>query len=465
MENIFAEMKVTNESFNISYGVVNFHCAVASCKDVENGIFMVLDSNSNVSLPDYDGEEDSSGDCYVNAVSMSYQPKNGSFNSQYGSQDTSMQGYYLVGEIMTKVLIVGDRNYHDANINMTFKCTEAPCDEKSQCVFWDFLSNMWSTEGCITQVTNGITKCDCNHLTSFAVLMSNSDEPDDPQNTQALDIITRVGLAISILSLIICIVFQLILLSSSGNLTASYRHISTLNISAFLLISNISFLASSFLDPVTQNDICVAFTFCTHFSTLAFFCWTMVQGLFLVCRLVFVFHHVTKREFVGLSVVLGYLCPIIIAMATYLVYSPTKNYRKHDACWLNISSGATLVFTIPVIIIMSVNVLVLIVVIRKLLRPSISEGGGEDEEAVKKMVKAIVFCTPQFGLTWAIGIPLLTKGNSLVLKYMFVLLNPIQGFFILLFTCLLDKKATDLIKKRFRKTSPANSTVTTMSTY
>ncbi|KAM4694923.1 adhesion G protein-coupled receptor F4-like [Discoglossus pictus] len=316
----------------------------------------------------------------------------------------------------------------------------------------------------MTKVTNGVSNCFCNHLTSFSVLMS-SYIPNDEVNYQVLDYITTIGLVISIVSLMICIAIQAILLSNANNLMASYRHVCILNMSVFLLLGNISFIGSSYTEPEYQDHLCVAFTFSTHLSLLSFLCWTLVQTIFLVCRLVFVFHHVTKKEFMTLAVVLGYLCPIAIAVGTFLCYSPSNKYRQDNACWLDNHSGASMAFTIPTIVIISINFLALIVVIRKLLRPSLSEGSGEDEEVVKKLVKAVVFCTPQFGLTWAVGIPLFADGSLLILHYMFVLLNPLQGFFILLFGCLLDKKVVDLLKRRVLKSSPVGSTATTVSTY
>ena len=44
---------------------------------------------------------------------------------------------------------------------------------KSSCVYWDYVSNQWSEDGC--RLVNGNTThtiCSCNHLTNFALLMS-----------------------------------------------------------------------------------------------------------------------------------------------------------------------------------------------------------------------------------------------------------------------------------------------------
>ncbi|XP_077137936.1 adhesion G-protein coupled receptor F1-like [Ranitomeya variabilis] len=364
--------------------------------------------------------------------------------------------YYLASDIRTNVVMLNNWSYHEVNVNMSFTCRPRTCDQTAVCVFWDFTLEMWSSEGCVTQVTDGITQCICNHLTSFAVLMMDS-ESDDSYNDAILSCITKVGLCLSCASLLLCITIQIILLRKSKN-SAVYRHVSILHISTFLLIFNISFLASDLIKPDIQDQLCVAFTFSSHFSLLGFFCWTLVQGIFLVCRLVFVFHHVTKTEFLVLSIVLGYACPLVISLGTFLVYFPHQ-YRMNETCWLDKSSGASMAFSVPTVIIIVVNFLILILVIHKLLRPSISEGNREDEEVVKKLAKAVLFCTPQFGLTWAIGIPMFAGQKDLYLQYLFVLLNPLQGFFILLFACLLDKKVMDLLKKDFLRRTVTGSSV------
>jgi len=42
-----------------------------------------------------------------------------------------------------------------------------------KCVYWDYLSNYWSENGCKVLETNQThTRCQCNHLTNFALLMS-----------------------------------------------------------------------------------------------------------------------------------------------------------------------------------------------------------------------------------------------------------------------------------------------------
>ncbi|XP_069092612.1 adhesion G-protein coupled receptor F1-like [Pleurodeles waltl] len=420
MENLFSQLVTVNTTFNLSFANIQLYCYTSSCSDLSKEDTREVTPQIELSLKG--GSYPSS--CRATFLSASFDKLGMAFPSQY--EDVPNKAYKISSQIMTNHLSLARQSNHSANIKITFISNSSKCNETAICVFWNNTLRKWSSKGCMTQVNNNVVECICGHLTSYAVLMSISDSPIDSVNDTILNYITEVGLVISMISLVVCIALQVSLIHDAGSLMASYRHLALLNMSLCLLFSNISFFASSIINVRDQQVACFALTFCIHFSLLAFFCWTMVQTLFLVCRLVFVFHHVTKREFASLAVILGYACPIIIASATLLHYNPIKGYRKQDVCWLEGTSGAAYAFIIPTIIIMVGNFLGLVIVIRTLLRPSVSDGAREDEEVVKKLVKAVVFCTPQFGLTWAVGIPLLTNGNSLALQYLFVLLNPLQ---------------------------------------
>ncbi|XP_073418107.1 adhesion G-protein coupled receptor F3-like isoform X2 [Dendrobates tinctorius] len=454
LENLLSSMATTEHSFTLFFRYFDLHCSVTSCEVLEDNGILSLDSGTTVSLPGDD--TDYSPRCLVNMFSVTYRPKTGSFNSRYDCSGDQICSYSLASAIQMHILKLNDTTHHVADVNMTFTCGNRMCDQTAVCVFWDIQLNKWLSNGCRTQVKYGVTSCLCHHLTSFSILMSGS-LPESIANSSALDYMTKIGLPVSIVSLLICISIQVLLLRRTSNGMAFHRHVAILHMSAFLLGSHVSFLASCFIEPEVQQTFCVALTFCTHLFLLGFFGWTLVQGTSLILRLVFVFHHVTMTEFVVLSVVLGYLCPLAVSLGTFLAYYH-HHYRRTKACWLDNDSGASMSFTIPTIIVISLNVLVLIVVIRKLLRPSISEGKTEDEAVVKKVAKAVLFCTPQFGLTWAVGIPILTNHNAEWLHYLFDLLNPLQGVFLLLFGCLLDNKDMRLVKKYLLKKSSSSTT-------
>jgi len=65
---------------------------------------------------------------------------------------------------------------------------------------------MWSDEGITTEILDeGRVKCTATHLTSFAVLVSPTGDLDGP-TSEALRIVSYIGCAISIASLIATLV-------------------------------------------------------------------------------------------------------------------------------------------------------------------------------------------------------------------------------------------------------------------
>ncbi|XP_029452129.1 adhesion G-protein coupled receptor F1-like isoform X2 [Rhinatrema bivittatum] len=451
MEQYFLKMESIDRPVNITYTNVNFHSAVSSCSSISDGNNLEVVSGVNVALPEKSAATLSSLNCSAQFFSLTYKTLGLNFPNQFEEYSETSRKFEIASDIVTNVMILDNQQRKKANVNMTFKLENKKCGQIPICVYWNSTLEKWSSDGCTTHITNGVTTCLCTHLTSFAVLMSGSVPPIDSVHAAILNHITNIGISISIVSLVLCILLQMMLLQDAGSLTAYFRHVILLNIAICLLLSNILYLVLSSISGTDQKELCMAVTFCCHFFFLTFFCWTLVQSLFLFSRLVFVFHHVSKTKFMALAILLGYACPFLIALVTFLKFSSTNGYFTDSMCWLESCSGASLAFTVPAIVILLGNFLVLLVVIQKLLRPFVPEGAIEDEEVIRKLVKAIIFCVPQFGLTWAVGIPILVYHNSLVLHYLFDILNPLQGFFILLFGCLLDKKVMELTRKYFQR--------------
>uniref|UniRef100_A0A8C4W6K5 Adhesion G protein-coupled receptor F3 n=1 Tax=Gopherus evgoodei TaxID=1825980 RepID=A0A8C4W6K5_9SAUR len=232
----------------------------------------------------------------------------------------------------------------------------------------------------------------------------------------------------SILALILCLgIYYLVWRSVVRNKISYFRYMTLVNIVLSLLMANAWFLGSSWMTPSHENKLCVAATFFMHFFYLATFFWMLVQALMLFHHLVFVFHQLAKASVTPLVVTIGYLCPLIIAAAAVAVYYPKQGYIQTMVCWLNGHNGAIYTFSVPVLVIVLLNVLILFVVVMKLMRPSVSEGPkGEDRKILLSILKAVLILTPIFGLTWGLGIITMTSKSSEVFHYMFTVLNAFQ---------------------------------------
>ncbi|MEQ2218526.1 hypothetical protein XENOCAPTIV_004439 [Xenoophorus captivus] len=345
-----------------------------------------------------------------------------------------------------------------SNISLTFDIINYTNDTLGQpkCVFWDF--NLfeglggWSDNGCsLVYYENETVSCNCNHTTSFSILMS----PNSPRSL-ILDYITYIGVGISMACLVICLIIEAIIWRKiNKNATSYLRHVSIVNIAVSLLIADIWFIIGAAISDanVKNPPACTAATFFIHFFYLALFFWMLASGLLLLYRTVSVFEGgLSKMSMLIIGFCLGYGAPLIIATITIAATAPSNQYiRENVVCWLNWDgSKALLAFVIPALSIVVINLIILIVVLYKILRRRV---GGNAAQAGEKHVlvviaRSLAVLTPFFGLTWGLGVGTMVNPQNMGIHIAFAFFNSLQGFFILVFGTLLDNKVLSALTIR-----------------
>nr|XP_020487140.1 adhesion G-protein coupled receptor F3-like isoform X1 [Labrus bergylta] len=334
---------------------------------------------------------------------------------------------------------------------------------KRFCVFWNTTDENWSEAGCTLKKKNdgNRTFCQCNHLTSFSVLMAKGDI-----SSNTLDIITNVGLGVSICSLLIFLTVESLVWSAvvKSNLSL-FRHTALVNIAVFLLLADCCFLASSSPKSLNENW-CLILTICKHLFFLAMFSWMLCMSVMLVHQLIFVFSPLRKRVFMFLSSIVGYVCPIVIVGCSY-VYSKYTNtpYYCRKTCWLvykKLLVGSIHAFLLPVGTIILTNLFSMVVVMITLVKSSVPDKSkADDKETIKSIIKVVVFLTPVFGLTWIIGFAQLMLDEEgpffQVAIYSFTILNSFQGLFLLLTGVFAEQKVREEIFKLIMAKSKGKS--------
>ncbi|NWU59732.1 AGRF5 protein, partial [Dromas ardeola] len=372
--------------------------------------------------------------------------------SNFGSILPRNKTQYVNGLLITTT--VSSNISQKFDINMTFAKKNTSL-KRPQCVFWNFTLNKkgggWDTQGCTaTWGEDDYVSCSCNHLTSFSILMS----PDITSQVNFEDYITYIGLAISILSLVTCIIIESLVWKYVTNNTTSYmRHVCILNIATSLLIADIWFIVTASITDQNQQistGICVVATFFIHLFYLCVFFWMLSLGLILFYRLVFILHNTSKTTQKAVAFCLGYGCPFVIAVITIAVTLPRNNYTRKGVCWLNWDdSKALLAFVIPALIIVVMNLFITAVVIIKILRPTIGDRSNRQErKSLFHIGKSVAILTPLLGLTWGFGLATIIKNSHRAFHILFALLNALQGLFILVFGTLWDKKIQEALLKR-----------------
>ncbi|XP_078069707.1 adhesion G protein-coupled receptor F5-like [Mustelus asterias] len=320
----------------------------------------------------------------------------------------------------------------------------------SQCVFWNYNLNGtgdWDSMGCRFEINGRNIICKCTHLTSFSLLMSRF-----ATKSHELTLITKITIGISVGCLVISLILEAIVWKHvTKNRTSLARHVIMLNIILFLLTANISFTVAQYLKPDTK--FCMVIVFFIHFLYLALFFWMFILGLLLLYHLIFLFKNLSKAAMVIISLTLGYLCPLIISASIFTIGYFRKHYLKQDKCWMNTEELYILLsFNVPQLAIVTINIFITIVAIFKMLRPTIGEKQNSHaniKNTVKQIARGTAILTSILGLCWALGYAFLKADTSIVMRYVFDILNGLQGLFILVFGVVSDSKVQEALIQRF----------------
>ncbi|KAM5165041.1 adhesion G-protein coupled receptor F3-like [Mantella aurantiaca] len=356
--------------------------------------------------------------------------------------------HFVSSRIVINSIMMSGHSFRQADLDMVFgRRTNSSAMETAvaQCVFWDY--NLfggvggWSTEGCRTIHESNVAICRCNHLSSLSVLMSIIVLEDE-----VLETLSQVGVSLSILSLLICIIVYIIEWKTVVKDDISfYRQTAMINISLTVLIADAWFLLSTFIRESHENKLCIAAAFFQHFFYLASFFWKLFHGLILFHQMVFDFYHLARSIVILSMVLIGYICPFVIAIVTLILDYPRKAYIREGDCFLNGENGAVFAFSGPVLLITFMNFFVIGAVVWRTLRPKVSEDQEDDRKAM--VVKAITILTSVYGVSWSLGTITIIEEAHEFLEYAFTLLNSFQGVIILIFGCLMDKKVREEISK------------------
>ncbi len=340
------------------------------------------------------------------------------------------------------VVVVKVDNKKINNISFAFDITNQSLGNP-QCVFWNFSLDAWDSTGCKVKPyiskgnETGKITCECNHTTSFSILMS----PFSIYQI-ALAYITYIGVAVSMASLILCLIIEIIVWKSMTRNDTSYmRHVSIVNIAVSLLIANVCFIIGAAIadsEQPTSVGRCSPVVFFMHFFYLALFFWMLLSALLLFYRTVMVLSQMSRAKMMAIAFIVGYGAPLLIAVITVASTAGPQNYiSKRNACWLNwYASKALLAFVIPALTIVAINLLVLIVVLYKMLRRGVGAATQPDEKhALVVIARCVAILTPIFGLTWGFGIGTMVS-QELGIHVVFALLNSLQVLLSLLHTLL-----------------------------
>ncbi|KAM9719209.1 adhesion G protein-coupled receptor L2b.1 isoform 4-T6 [Menidia menidia] len=314
------------------------------------------------------------------------------------------------------------------------------------CSFWNYsersMMGYWSTQGCKLLETNkSHTTCSCSHLTNFAILMAHrGNVREGSMHEVLLTVITRMGIAVSI----VCLAISLFTFCFFRGLQSDRNTIHK-NLCLNLFIGELLFLVG--INMTEPKLVCSVIAGVLHFCFLAAFTWMCLEGVQLYLMLVEVFEsEFSRRKYYYIS---GYLIPaVVVGISAAIDY---RSYGTQQGCWLRVDNHFIWSFIGPVTFIIVVNVIFLVVTMYKMvkhstsMKPDSSRLGG-----IRSWVLGAFALLCLMGLTWSFGFFFLSE-SSIVMAYLFTIFNTLQGMFIFIFHCLLQKKVRKEYSKCFRQ--------------
>ncbi|XP_078264259.1 adhesion G protein-coupled receptor L2 isoform X4 [Rhinoraja longicauda] len=336
----------------------------------------------------------------------------------------------------------------------------------ANCSFWSYsertMMGFWSTQGCKLIDTNRThTKCECRHLTNFAIIMAHKGvEFTSGIHDLILSIITWVGIVISLVCLAICIFTFCFFRGLQSDRNTIHK-----NLCINLFVAEFIFLVG--INKVNYQIACSVFAGVLHFFFLAAFVWMCLEGVQLYLMLVEVFEsEYSRKKYFYLC---GYLIPaIIVGVSAAIDY---KSYGTKKVCWLRYDNHFIWSFIGPVTFIIAVNIIFLIITVYKMvkhtptLKPDSSRleninsyrvcDGYYNTDLPGSWVLGAFALVCLLGLSWGFGL-LFINEESIVMAYLFTTFNTFQGMFIFIFYCALQKKVRKEYIKCFRHANCCN---------
>ncbi|XP_022796764.1 latrophilin-like protein LAT-2 [Stylophora pistillata] len=327
-------------------------------------------------------------------------------------------------------------------------------------MFWSGFGTLspdgFSDKGCyvVTSESNSEeTVCSCNHFTHFAVLFDHSDSTElSEQDETVLEIITCVGLSLSIIGIILTIA----LYSSLKDIPQPLYQI-RISLCLSLGAGQGTFLAG--INATENTAACVAVAALIQYFLMAAFCWMLVEGIYLYLFIVKVYNINTKMHMYH---VIAWGLPmnmVAISLGIAGGKEGIQSYISDKYCWLPSTSNLIWIFVAFVVFIEVLNILILVRVIKEMT--NLVQPTAEDNhfQQMRLGIKASVVMIPLLGVTWLFGF--LSPVHK-AFAYIFTILNSTQGFLIFFLHCLRNTQIREHLKRKmnavFKSSNEDNST-------
>jgi hypothetical protein len=308
------------------------------------------------------------------------------------------------------------------------------------CAFWEI--NQWNETGCSHSQNLTRHYCFCNHTTSFALLFI----PD-----KTISELYTPSIIIAILS-IICFCISIIL--SIHRQAISFRYLSIANIFSlsnsiilFILLTVIMIQGHQTTKSKSEDKCSISsqnLSIATYFFLISTFASKTFLG---ICYFLTLFLHLAFVKFTSMSnkwFYIGFFIVIIIAIIPIIVINVILRQwnnlflRYNGICWFN-SSVIFKVVSVPMIIFISLNVLIIFGITIRLIQFFIGRKTARDKD--KRMIKSMMIWLSlciTLGVAWIFGpfLDMVTTEkkplSSAVVQWIFGFFIGLEGLWVLI---------------------------------
>ncbi|XP_054891560.1 adhesion G protein-coupled receptor E1-like [Poeciliopsis prolifica] len=354
-----------------------------------------------------------------------------------GVKNNESQKFKINSKVVTVSVSNADTKHLNEPVNITLHHLDQSNQTSHTCVFWDSSKDggAWSDRGCSVKESNPkYTVCSCNHFGSFSVLMALYDI----ESHFELQLISRIGLSLSLICLFFCILTFSMIRSIKSTRTTIHLH---LCISLF--IATLVFLAGI---SQTQNKVgCAVVAGMLHFFYLAAFCWMCLEGIQLFRMVVLVFNTNFKTSYMMAG---GYGVPAAIVTISALINA--NGYGDKKICWLN--QDYIWSFIGPIFVFITVSMFLFLVTVLTLAQKFSSL--KPDLDSLKKIKAFAVTAVAQLCILrtmWIIN-SFQLKRDGASMYYLFTIFS-LQGVLLFIMHCLFSKQVRDEYRGFFSRCS------------
>uniref|UniRef100_A0A671YRR0 Cadherin EGF LAG seven-pass G-type receptor 1 n=1 Tax=Sparus aurata TaxID=8175 RepID=A0A671YRR0_SPAAU len=342
----------------------------------------------------------------------------------------------------------------DPPITLEYTLLETEERTKPVCVFWNHSiaiggTGGWSSKGCeVLNRNNTHISCQCNHMTSFAVLMDISKR--EHGDVLPLKIVTYTTVSVSLFLLLLTFILLCLLRRLRSNLHAIHR-----NLVAALFFSELVFLLG-----INQTDnpfVCTVIAILLHYFYMCTFAWMFVEGLHIYRMLTELrnINHGHMRFYYAI----GWGIPAIITGLA--VGLDPQGYGNPDFCWLSVHDTLIWSFAGPIFVVVLVNIVIFILAAKA--------SCGRRQKAMEKSgaipaLRMAFLLLLLISATWLLGL-MAVNSDVMTFHYLFAVFSCLQGVFIFFFHIIFNKEVRKNLKNVLmgKKSAPDESSTTRAS--